>query len=141
MKQHPATPMENARVGLAGPLWGLGAAVTTYAVFLMTDMAGFAAIARMGAWINLFNLLPVPPLDGGRGFQALTGKQRWIAATAIGAAWFLTSEGLLLLLLIGAVAYALKKTANLKPDTVSLYQYIGLVAVLSWMCMIGVPVE
>lgn len=141
MKQHPATPIENARVGLAGPIWGLGAALAAYAVFLITNIVGFAAIAEVGAWINLFNLLPVLPLDGGRGFQALTNKQRWMAAIAIGAAWFLTSEGLLLLLLIGAVVYALKKETDVQPDPVSLWQYIGLVAVLSWMCMIGVPVE
>jgi Zn-dependent protease len=32
------------------------------------------AIARVGAWINLFNLLPIPPLDGGRGFRPLSRK-------------------------------------------------------------------
>lgn len=139
MQQHPASPVENARVGLAGPLWGLGAALVSYAAFGMTHLAGFAAVARVGAWINLFNLLPILPLDGGRGFQSLTRIQRWIAAASIAAAWWLSGEGLLLLLLIGAVVLAVKKGAADQSDAVSLYQYVGLVGVLSWMCMIKVP--
>ncbi len=139
MHQHPASPMENARVGLAGPLWGTAAALAAYGIYGMTHMAGFAAIARAGAWINLFNLLPIMPLDGGRGFQALARKQRWIAAAAIAAAWWFSGEGLLLLLLIAAAVHAVKKTTSDPPDPVSLCQYVGLVAVLSWMCSIKVP--
>src|SRR5262245_12629675 len=63
LRQYPATPQEDARVGLAGPLWGLGAALAAYVVFLATGWSSWAAIARVGAWINLFNLLPVWQLD------------------------------------------------------------------------------
>ena len=34
LKQQLVSPRENARMGLAGPLWGLGAAVGAYLVFL-----------------------------------------------------------------------------------------------------------
>ena len=68
LNQYPANPAEDARVGLAGPLWGLGAAVFAYAVFLATAIPFWAAIARTGALINLFNLLPIWQLDGGRGY-------------------------------------------------------------------------
>ncbi|MGH7337610.1 MAG: site-2 protease family protein, partial [Myxococcota bacterium] len=64
--QYPATPREDARVGLAGPLWGLYAVGACYAVHLATGWNSMAAIARVGAWINLFNLLPIATLDGGR---------------------------------------------------------------------------
>ena len=72
LNQYPANPAEDARVGLAGPLWGLAAAVVAYGVFLATASPFWAAIARAGAWINLFNLLPIWQLDGGRGFSALS---------------------------------------------------------------------
>ena len=33
LKQYPASPREEARVGLAGPIWGLGAAAAAYGTF------------------------------------------------------------------------------------------------------------
>lgn len=139
LKQNPSTPTENARVGLAGPVWGLGAAVASWLIYLTTNLPIFAAIARVGAWINLFNLLPVLPLDGGRGFQALNRSQRWIAVAAIGIAWFLTGEGLLILLLIAGGIYAFSKHSNPQPDPVALGQYIGLLALLTWISRLHVP--
>src|SRR5881296_4352047 len=59
LKQYPASPREDARVGLAGPLWGLGAAAAAYAAYLGTGGGIWAAIAHFGAWVNLFNLVPV----------------------------------------------------------------------------------
>ena len=56
--------------------------------------------------INLFNLIPVWQLDGGRGVRALSRPQRWAAAAALGATWVLTREGMLILLTIAAVAQA-----------------------------------
>src|SRR5439155_20796972 len=70
-QQSPANPIEDARVGLAGPIWGLGAALASLGLYLVTDWPICLAMARVGAWINLFNLLPLWPLDGGRGFQSL----------------------------------------------------------------------
>src|SRR5437016_2211797 len=83
LKQYPASPREDARVGLAGPLWGLGAAAAAYAAYIGTGGGIWAAIAHFGAWVNLFNLVPVWQLDGGRGFRALTRRQRGDAAAVI----------------------------------------------------------
>jgi Zn-dependent protease len=140
MQQHPVNPVENARIGLAGPMWGLAAAVAALGVYLVSQWPSWLAIAQVGAWINLFNLLPVWQLDGGRGFSSMSRPQRWLAVAAIGAAWFLTGEGLLLLLLIAGTFQALSRAAPDKPDRVGLAQYIALVAVLSAMCMLPVPV-
>ena len=138
LKQYPANPSEDARVGLAGPLFGLGAAVACWMVALSGGGAIWAAIARFGAWINLFNLIPVWQLDGGRGFRALTRHDRWIAAAAIAGAWFVTEEALLLFLLLGAVYRAWKDEAPAETDRTVLAQYIFLVAALSGLCLIPV---
>jgi Zn-dependent protease len=132
-------PREDARVGLAGPLWGLGTALAAYGVFWATQAPIWAAIAKVGAWINLFNLLPLFPLDGGRGFSSLTRPQRWLATAAIGAAYYGTGEGLLVLLLIVAAARALQASAPTEPDHEGLLQYVLLVAALSAMTTIPVP--
>src|SRR6266550_3198333 len=50
----PAAAREDARVGLAGPLWGLGAALAAYAVYRATGVGVWGAIAHMGALVNLF---------------------------------------------------------------------------------------
>src|SRR5204863_388812 len=104
LKQYPADAREDARVELAGPLWGLSAALAAYVVYRVTNVGVWGAIAHFGAWVNLFNLVPVWQLDGARGFRALTRQQRWIAVAIIGLMWFVTSEGLLVLLGLAAAA-------------------------------------
>jgi Zn-dependent protease len=106
LKQHPATRGEDARVGLAGPLWGAMAALGFLIVGGAAGWPSWVATARVGAWINLFNLLPVWQLDGGRGFVALSRRQRgWVAAVLWGLALF-GGDGLLFILAIAATARA-----------------------------------
>src|SRR6266700_3389851 len=139
LKQYPADAREDARVGLAGPLWGLGAALAAYAVYRATGVGVWGAIAHMGALVNLFNLVPVWQLDGARGFRALTRPQRWIAVAVIAVLWSVTSAGLLVLLGLAAAATAAFSRAAEEPDHTALLQYAFLVAVLSLMTRIAVP--
>lgn len=75
----------NARIGLAGPVWGLGTALAFYLAFIVTGSPLLGAIAGFGAWINVFNLIPVWTLDGARGFTSFTRVDRWCVAVALGA--------------------------------------------------------
>jgi Zn-dependent protease len=60
-----------ARVGLAGPILGsLGAAVCI-GIWQATGSDLYRALAFTGLFLNLFNLLPVVPLDGGRAMAAM----------------------------------------------------------------------
>jgi Zn-dependent protease len=138
LKQKPADPREEARVGLAGPLWGLGAAAAAFAVYRATGWASWGAIAKVGAWVNLLNLLPVWQLDGGHAFRSFARDERWLAAGALLAAWLFTHEGLLALLLIAAVVQAFGKPAE-RPDPRALALYAFLVAALSALTLIRVP--
>jgi Zn-dependent protease len=139
LRQHPATAGEDARVGLAGPLWGLGAALAACGIYLATRAPIWAAIAHFGAWVNLFNLLPFWQLDGGRGFRALTRRQRWLAAGALAAIWLLTSEPLLVLLALAAVANAFA-TGPDEADAGALGTYVGLALMLALLSRLQVPV-
>jgi Zn-dependent protease len=107
LKQYPASPSEDARVGLAGPLWGMAAAVACFAVWRVSGGAIWGALAEWGARINLFNLMPLGSLDGGRGFRALSRAGRWSMVALIGGAWIVSQEGMLLLVLLVAGARAL----------------------------------
>ncbi len=129
-RQHLASTREDARVGLAGPVWGLGAAVAFAAASAATGLPILAGIARLGAVINLFNLIPIWQLDGGRAFNAFGRSQRWFATLAVSAAWALTEDSTLLFVLMGA-AYRSAFTAPAKEtDPPSLVAYIALVALL-----------
>jgi Zn-dependent protease len=137
LKQHLTDVRQNARVGLAGPVWGLAAALGAYGIGRATGSQLWLAIAQATAFINLFNLIPFWQLDGGRGFGALTQPQRWLAALVVGGAWMLTHQGLLLLLLILAIVQAFRPGPE-EPDNGALATYGGLVAVLTWLMAIPV---
>ncbi len=141
LKQYPASPSEDARVGLAGPVWGLIAALVCAAVYMITGWASWGAIAKVGAWINLFNLMPFVPLDGGRGFRALDRAQKWIAVGVIAVMWVISHEGLLVLILLIAVFNAFSKGQAAVADRRALWEYCGLIVTLTLLSMLEVPVE
>ena len=138
LKQYPVNPVEDARVGLAGPIYGLGAALFAGLLAWLTGWQVLFAIAKTGAWINLFNLVPVWQLDGGRAFRALSKQQRWLAVGALAAIWFVSGESIIVLLLLGAGFRALEKTAPLAGDRRALVEYVVLAAILAAMCRLVV---
>jgi Zn-dependent protease len=92
-----------ARVGLAGPILGTIGTLIPLAVYLATGSDLWRAIAYVGFFINLINLLPVLPLDGGRA-MAVLGPKIWIAGILITIAAtvvFLGPFMLLFVLLLG----------------------------------------
>ena len=60
-----------ARVGLAGPILGSIGAAACIVIWQATGSDLFRALAFTGLFLNLFNLLPVVPLDGGRAMAAM----------------------------------------------------------------------
>jgi len=124
-------PFQNARVGLAGPIWGLGAAVAALAIGRFGGGPMWIAIAHTGAWLNLFNLMPVWQLDGSRGFAALTKLQRMIVAVSFAAAWAITHDGLVFLLILVAGARSLDPQAPDSPDQDALTQFVIVVLALA----------
>jgi Zn-dependent protease len=71
MKELPRDAWREARVALAGPLLGTAGAVAVWIAAVTYDSQFLMAMAFVGFLINLFNLLPIVPLDGGRAVAAL----------------------------------------------------------------------
>jgi Zn-dependent protease len=138
-KFYPKDIVADARVGLAGPLWGLGAALAAHVLYRATGAPVWGGIAHIGALINLFNLIPVWQLDGAHGFRALTRVQRWWAVAAIATALLLTHEGLLWVLLLVAVWAAWRGAAPDRGDRRALFEYAFLVLVLALLAQLRVP--
>src|SRR5437588_1281647 len=78
-----------ARVGLAGPILGSIGAAACIAIWHLTGNDLWRALAFTGFFLNLFNLLPVVPLDGGRAMAAMAP---WM--------WFLGFGGMIALVFV-----------------------------------------
>ena len=65
------TRRQQAYVALNGPLWGGLFTLAPLGVYALTGDGFWAATAAWWALINLFNLIPITPLDGGRALNAL----------------------------------------------------------------------
>ncbi|MBA3717551.1 MAG: site-2 protease family protein [Actinobacteria bacterium] len=143
MKQMPKNAWKEAQVALAGPLLGTAGAAGVWIVGVALDSNFLKAMAFIGFLINLFNLLPIVPLDGGRAVAALH-PSIWIAGLAgLGAmAYFFPNPILLIVLLLGAMeAWQRWRTRN-APELQEYYRvkpwqraavatvYLGLAAFL-----------
>ena len=126
-------------MGLAGPIWGLGAAVVVYACYLATGYPILAGLAHAGALINLFNLIPVWQLDGARGMRALARPERFAIGGFVLVAYVMTSEGTLLLILLAAAWKAFEKDAPAASDRRAFVEFAGLIVALALLTAIRVP--
>ena len=93
-----------ARVGLAGPILGSLATLVPLGIWLATGSDFWRALAFIGFFLNLFNLLPVLPLDGGRAMAALS-PWVWLFGFAglVAMVFFFPSPILLIILLLGGM--------------------------------------
>jgi Zn-dependent protease len=132
LKEHPADAHIDAEIGLAGPIWGLGAGLAAMGVFMATRIPIWAAIAHITGFINLFNLTPVWQLDGSRGFHALNRAQRWAVVGALAIAYLLTNQKMLVIVAIVAVWRAVQKEQG-PGDTKAFGKFVLLVGALAWL--------
>ena len=138
-KAYPQTEREDARIGLAGPIWGLGAAVAVAGAYWITGWPILAAIASVGAWINLFNLVPIWQLDGGRGFRALSRHGRWAVLAIVALCGFAFEEGLFVLIGLAALFHLFSSTAPQTSDRRTLVEFAALLVALGALSKLPVP--
>lgn len=92
-----------ARVGLAGPIVGSVAAAACIPIWLATGSEFWQALAFTGLFLNLFNLLPVVPLDGGRAMAALSPWMWFVGLFGVFALLFTFPNPILILIAIFGV--------------------------------------
>jgi Zn-dependent protease len=141
LQSKPATPREDSYIGLAGPVWGLGAAVVAAAIFALTRNTFWAAIAHTTAVLNLFNLTPVWSLDGSRGFASQSTRQRWFILVILAAAFVVTREGMLVVVALVALWRAFQKNAPRLDDWAGFTRYAVLVIALAALTKIPISVR
>ncbi len=83
MKEMPANALAEAKVGLAGPLLGSLGALATYELGVSRHSDFLLALAYTAAFLNLFNLIPLTPFDGGRAMAAVTPWMWFVGIAAL----------------------------------------------------------
>jgi Zn-dependent protease len=97
LKNQSLNPETTAFVGLAGPLLGSTSAFLVYLVALQYQSHWMLAIAYAGFVLNLFNLIPVVPLDGGH-VVAVVSPKIWILGIPLLVALYLWRPNPLLII-------------------------------------------
>jgi len=106
------TRWQDVVISIMGPSFGLLMSVASLLLYWLTGEVFFAALASLNAMLNVFNLLPILPLDGGHILKSISFSMNSIAGLLVcvaGAAfgvWLSYTLGLALLgllLLIGSI--------------------------------------
>jgi Zn-dependent protease len=92
--------LAEARVGLAGPILGTIGAAACLPVAWLTGADMWTALAFTGFLLNLFNLLPVTPLDGGRAMAALVPWMWFVGLGAVVALAFAFPNPIILIIAV-----------------------------------------
>jgi Zn-dependent protease len=98
LKDMPHDAETEAYVGMAGPLAGTVAAVACYFLARSENSALLLAVSYAGFFLNLFNLIPLPPFDGGRITAALSRRVWIIGVPALIALFFYRPSPMLILI-------------------------------------------
>jgi Zn-dependent protease len=92
--------LAEARVGLAGPVLGSLGALACLVVGEMSGSQLFLALAYVGFFLNLFNLIPMLPLDGGRAMAAMAPWMWFVGLAAMVPVLFLFPHGYIILIIL-----------------------------------------
>jgi Zn-dependent protease len=92
--------LAEARVGLAGPILGTIGCLVPAGIYLATGEEFWKALAFTGFFLNLFNLIPVVPLDGGRAMAAMAPWMWFVGFGAMVALLFVAPNPILILILL-----------------------------------------
>ena len=145
LKDMPHDSETEAYVGIAGPVTGTLGALACYYAGRETGSGLLLALAYAGFMINLFNLIPVSPLDGGRITQVISPRIWLFGAPVLVVLFFLHPSPMFLLIAILAWPQLRLAWKGIAPENAQYYNvplqtrinygvaYLGLIAFLGAM--------
>jgi Zn-dependent protease len=100
LKENPQNAWREAQIALAGPIVGSLGAAAVWWYGEATDNNLLIAVAFTGFFLNLFNLLPIVPLDGGRAVAALHPAFWLVGLVGLAALTVVAPNPILILILV-----------------------------------------
>ena len=127
LKDMPHDAETEAYVGLGGPLLGTIGALACYFLARDQDSNLLLAIAYSGFFLNLFNLIPLSPFDGGR-ITAVLSPRIWLLGVPVLVALFFWRPSPMLILVALLAAPQLLKAIRYKSDSEEAQTYYAVSA-------------
>jgi hypothetical protein len=136
MKERPRDAATEAYLAYGGPLAGLISFLPAVVLYETTGEPFWALVVFLGAFLNLFNLIPISPLDGGRIVSVLSTKIWFAGLLALGVVVAISpSPFLFLIILIGLFSWWGRAKENYQ-GSVMAYEREKLIeyrtAILQW---------
>lgn len=141
----PINAKMEANIAIGGPAMGTLSALLCLACYFWTDNTLLLVLAYTACLLNLFNLIPCNPLDGGRIAGAISPHLWWGGALALGILFFFTRNLLILVIFLFSL-YRLWRgertqygekyfQLSLRQRLQVAWWYFGLLAVLSLLAL------
>ena len=124
LKDQPMNVETEAYIGIAGPLLGTVGALVCYFLARSLDSNLLLALSYAGFFINLFNLIPLSPFDGGR-ITAIVSPRVWLLGIPILIGLFFYRPSPLLVLVAILAAPQLMKAFKYDPTAPENAAYYG----------------
>jgi Zn-dependent protease len=147
LKDLPHDAETEAYVGIAGPLVGSIGALACYWLGRTTGSNLLLAVSYSGFFLNLFNLIPLSPFDGGRVSAVISPKLWLLGVPILVALFFYSPSPLLILMAILAAPNVMKALRGIRGEAEEAYYtvsaearvqyaalYLGLAGFLAIMC-------
>ncbi len=146
LREMPKNVRIEAIVAIAGPVLGTLGAFACHGIYMVTGKPLYLSLAFVGYMINLFNLMPILPLDGGRVIGALSPKL-WLIGILVCIFFLIYHPNLILIVLVVLSLPRLFTVFRQTPEEADYYSvpseqrfifavlYFGLAALLGVLSM------
>lgn len=140
------TRWQDIVISIMGPTFGLLMSLVALILYWLTDESFFAGLAAFNALLNLFNLLPILPLDGGHilksisfSMNSLMGLVACIAGAAIGVylSYYFEMALLGFMLLIGSVEIIFEWKTRHQSHLLPLDRYGQIFSIIWYLLTVG----
>jgi Zn-dependent protease len=131
LKQLPHDAETEAYVGLGGPLLGTLGTIVCYFIARSYDATWLLAVAYAGFFLNLFNLIPLSPFDGGR-ITAVLSPRIWLLGVPVLGALFVYRPSPMLFVFALLAAPQLWKAIKYRSDSDEARSYYAVSAATKW---------
>jgi Zn-dependent protease len=100
LRRPPVNAKMEANIAIAGPAAGTISGLICLAFYLWTDSTLLLVLAYTACLLNLFNLIPCDPLDGGKIASAISPHMWWLGSISTGLLYFYTHNLFVLIILL-----------------------------------------